>query len=313
MSENSQNKTKTQFLGVILLLITALIWGTSFVAQSAGAETVRPFTFMGIRTLIGSFFLIPFILIRNKIQEKNMTQDQIQDRKRISKKTIVVGLFIGIALAFATVFQQFAFDYSTTGKIAFITASYMFFVPIAGLFFRKKIPLLTWICVIIGFIGLYFLCFKSGENFKLNKGDLLALICAVFFTVQILLIEKYAQICDGILLSCAQFFSCGLICFILMFICEKPTFEIIKSAAFPILYSGIMSCGVAYTLQIVGQKYCEATVASLIMCMESVFATISSALIEHKFLESRELLGCIIMFSAILIFQIADIIKTRLK
>ncbi len=312
-TELNQNQPKTQVKGIIFLLITAIIWGTSFVSQSVGSEVVKPFTFMGIRTLLGSFVLMPVIFVRDKIQEKSLSPAEIANKKIKDRRTVVIGLLIGIALCLATNFQQFAFNYSTTGKIAFITASYMFFVPISSIFFKKKLPVVTWICVLLGFIGLYFLCFKKSENFSINKGDALAFICAIFFTVQILLIEKYAKTCDGIRLSCAQFFSCGLISLILMFIFERPSFTVVKSAILPILYSGIMSCGIAYTLQIIGQKYCEATIASLIMCMESVFATISSAIFEHKLLLPRELAGCIIMFSAILISQLYDIVKARKK
>ncbi len=310
--ENPQGQKKTQFIGVIFLLITAFVWGTSFVAQSVGSQSVRPFTFGGIRTLIGAAVLLPFILVRDKIQGKKLSPEQIKKRKISDKRTFVFGALIGIVLFFATCFQQFAFDYSTAGKIAFVTAMYMFFVPIAGLLFKKKIPFLTWICIALGFIGLYLLCFNENEGFSsLNRGDILAFICAIFFTIQILLIEKFAQTCDGIKLSCAQFFSCGMIFFILMLIFDRPSLSEIKAALIPILYSGVMSCGVAYTFQIIGQKYCEATIASLIMCMESVFATISSAVFEHKYLSFRETSGCTIMFIAILIFQIADIIKSR--
>lgn len=312
MSDSQKNsQIQTQFKGVLMLLLTALIWGTSFVSQSVGSESVEPFTFMGIRTLIGATVLLPFILIRDKISAKKMTEEQIIERKKTNKKTILYGAIIGVVLAAATNFQQYAFNYSSTGKIAFITAMYMFFVPLAGLFLKKRIPVITWICVFLGFVGLFFLCFKPEDNFTMNKGDILALICSVFFTVQILCIERFAQECDGVKLSCVQFYTAGLISLVLMFIFNKPEWESIKKAALPILYSGIMSCGIAYTLQIVGQKYCEATIASLLMCMESVFATLSAAIIIHERLAGREIFGCVVMFAAILISQISDIIKAR--
>lgn len=308
------NKSQTSFKGVIILLLTALIWGISFVSQSVGMESVDAFTFMGIRTVMGATVLVPFILVRDKISAKSMTHEQLEERKKQNKKTIKYGMILGIFLCAATNVQQFAFYYSTAGKIAFITAMYMFFVPIVGLFFRKRIPAITWGCIVLGFLGLYFLSFSKGAGFgDLNKGDILAFICALFFCCQILLIEKFAQECDGVKLSCVQFYTAGIITVVLMFIFEKPQWSSIKSAAVPLLYSGIMSCGVAYTLQVVGQKYCEATIASLIMCMESVFAVLASAILIHETLSGREIAGCVIMFTAILISQLSDIIKSRIN
>lgn len=290
------NKSKTSLKGVFILLITALIWGASFVSQSVGAESVQPFTFMGIRTLMGAIVLVPFILIT---------------KRTVNLKTIKKGAIMGIFLCIATNLQQYAFYYSTAGKIAFCTATYMFLIPVAGLFLRKKEPFVTWLCVLMGFAGLYFLCFKGGDDFSINKGDVLSLICAVFFTCQILCIEKFTEECDGVVLSCVQFFTAGIITIILMVIFEKPEWQAIKSAGTALLYSGLMSCGIAYTLQVVGQKYCEATIASLIMCMESVFAVISSAIILHEKLSGREIIGCIIMFTAIVISQVYPMLKNR--
>ena len=304
---------KTQLKGVLILLLTAIIWGSSFVSQSVGAEAVEPFTFMAIRTLMGACFLLPFIIVRDKITAKKMTKDELFVRKQIDKKTVFYGIIVGIFLAFATNIQQYAFNYSTAGKIAFVTAMYMFFVPIAGLFMKKKIPLVTWICVFLGFVGLYFLCFKPEENFVVNKGDILTLFCAVFFTVQILLLERFTRTCDGIKLSCVEFFTAGIITFVLMLIFNHPTLSGIKAALPSILYSGIMSCGIAYTLQAVGQKYCEATVASLLMCMESVFAVLSAAIILGERLTTREIIGCSVMFFAIVLSQVADFIRVRWK
>lgn len=291
-------KTKTSLKGVFILLLTALIWGASFVSQSVGAESVQPFTFMGIRTLMGATVLVPFIIIT---------------KRKINIKTLKNGAIMGIFLCIATNLQQYAFDYSTAGKIAFCTATYMFLIPVAGLFFRKKEPVMTWLCVLMGFLGLYFLCFKGGDDFSLNRGDVLSLICAVFFTCQILCIEKFTEDCDGVVLSCAQFFTAGIITTILMLIFEKPEWHAIKSAGSALLYSGLMSCGIAYTLQVIGQKYCEATIASLIMCMESVFAVISSAIILKEKLTSREIAGCCIMFTAIVISQLYPMLKKKIS
>ncbi|MBO4728170.1 MAG: DMT family transporter [Spirochaetaceae bacterium] len=304
----SQN-SKTQLKGVLILLLTSIIWGASFVSQSVGSASVEPFTFMAIRTLMGATFLVPFILIRDKIAEKKMTEQQISERKANDKKTVAYGAVIGVFLAIATNLQQYAFIYSTAGKIAFITAMYMFFVPIFGLFIKKRIPLITWLCIAMGFVGLFCLCFKGGENFAINRGDMLTLICALFFTCQILLIERFSPSCDGIKLSCAEFYTAGLISLVLMLIFDKPEWAGIKQAGFALLYSGIMSCGVAYTLQVVGQKYCEATIASLLMCMESVFAALSAAILIHERLAPREIMGCVIMFTAIIVSQLAGLKK----
>ena len=299
-------KTKTQFKGVVLLLLTAIIWGSSFLAQTIGSENVPGFAFMGIRTLIGALFLLPFIIIKDKAASKKMTDEEKQQKKIADKKVLKYGMIIGVFLCIATDFQQFAFYQpgASTGKIAFITAMYMFFVPMIGLIlFKKRVSLLTWLCVTIGFVGLYFLCFKTPEITAINFGDVLSLICALFFAFQILFIEKFAPECDGIKLSCIQFFTAGVISTILMFIFESPDFADIKAGLLPILYSGIMSCGFAYTMQVIGQKYCEATIASLLMCMESVFATLFAALFLHESLSGREIAGCIIMFTAIVISQ----------
>ncbi|MCR5188776.1 MAG: DMT family transporter [Treponema sp.] len=306
------SKNQTSFKGVFILLLTAFIWGISFVSQSQGAEHVQPFTFMGIRTFMGACVLLPFILLRDKISAKKMTDKEIADRRVQNKKTIFYGMIMGVFLATATNFQQFAFNYSTAGKIAFITAMYMFFVPLLGLFFRKRLPIITWLAIILGFVGIYFLSFAKGAGFgDLNKGDILALICSLFFTGQILLIERFTKTCDGVKLSCVQFYTAGTITLILMVIFEEPHWADIKAAALPLLYSGIMSCGIAYTLQVVGQKYCEASIASLLMCMESVFAVLAAAVLLQERLSGREIMGCLIMFGAILLSQVTDIVKAR--
>lgn len=292
--------SKTQAKGVFLLLITAFIWGTSFVAQSIGMEKIEAFTFNGIRTVMGGLFLLPVIFIRQISKRKN---EEKKAKNIFTKKALKYGIILGLIFFTASNFQQFAFYYSTAGKIAFITALYMFFVPILGLFIKKKVPLLTWICVVFGFVGTYFLSIKPGQSLDINKGDLLALVCAFFYGIHILSVEKFSKEVDGTLLSCLQFFVGGGLSIIMMFLFETPVIANILVAAKPLLYSGIMSCGIAYTLQIIGQKYTEATIASLLMCMESVFAVITSAIVLHEFLTDREIIGCIIMFAAIVVSQ----------
>jgi len=269
-------------------------------------EDVEAFTFNGIRTLMGAAVLLPFIFVRDKITGRKMNEQQLAQRRVMDRKTLRCGLVLGLVMCVACNFQQFAFNYSTAGKIAFVTSLYMFIVPIMGLFIRKKVPALTWVCVFFGFVGLYLLCIDPNNMGDINRGDMLAFICSIFYAVHILLIERFAPDVDGVKLSCVQFTVSGTISCLLMFIFEDPQIANIVSALPSLLYAGVMSCGVAYTLQIVGQKYAEATVASLLMCMESVFGVLSGALILHEMLTGREALGCAVMFSAVVISQIGE-------
>ena len=291
-------RTKPQ--GIILLLITAIIWGSSFVAQSIGMRSIDAFTFTGIRTALGMLFLLPFTLIINKGFD-------------FSRKTLKKGLILGIVFSIAQNFQQFAFYYSTSGKIAFITAFYMFFVPlISVVFLKKKIAMLTWLSIFTGLIGLFLLCINPEELTNINLGDILALICALFYALQIMLIDKYLEDgTSGVQLSFMQFFVAAIISIIAMFIFEHPVIADIKTAAPSLLYSGIMSCGIAYTLQIVGQKYASPVVASLLMCLESVFAVITAAIILHESMLPREMAGCLIMFGAIILSQVSETLSSK--
>ena len=306
-------KKQTQLKGALLLLFTSVIWGSAFVAQSAGIEKIDAFTFNGVRSLIGALFLFIFIIIRDSVTSKRLTAEEKHLRRRGNRKALIYGSVLGVALCAASNFQQFAFYESTPGKIAFITALYMFFVPLIGLIFRKRVPGVIWFCIALAFVGLYFLCIDPSKPFSVNSGDLLALVCAFFFSIQILLVEKYAPLADGIKISCVEFAVCGILSCILMFIFEKPVFSDIVSSYLPILYAGILSTGIAYTLQTVGQKYCEATVASLMMCAESVFAVLSAALILHQIPTVREAVGCTIMFAAIILSQIGEPLINKIR
>ena len=291
-------RTKPQ--GVILLLITAIIWGSSFVAQSIGMRSIDAFTFTGIRTALGMLFLLPFTLIINKGFD-------------FKKEALKKGLILGIVFSIAQNFQQFAFYYSTSGKIAFITAFYMFFVPlISVIFLRKKIAVLTWVSIFIGLIGLFLLCINPEDLTNINMGDILALICAVFYAVQIILIDKFLEDgTSGVQLSFMQFFVAAVISIVAMFIFEQPNLADIKTAAPSLLYSGIMSCGIAYTFQILGQRNASPVVASLLMCLESVFAVITAAIILHENMLPRELAGCLIMFGAIILSQVSESLSAK--
>ena len=291
---------RTKPSGIICLLITAVIWGSSFVAQSIGMQSIDAFTFTGIRTTLGVIFLLPFTLIINKGFD-------------FSRKTLRAGLILGIVFSFAQNFQQFAFYYSTSGKIAFITAFYMFFVPLFSvIFLRKKIAVLTWASILLGLVGLFLLCIDPSDMTSINTGDILALICAVFYAVQIMLIDKFLEDgVNGIQLSFMQFAVAAVLSVIAMFIFEKPIIADIKTAAPSLLYSGIMSCGIAYTLQIVGQKNASPVVASLLMCLESVFAVITASIVLHENMLPRELAGCLIMFAAIILSQVSETFSAK--
>ncbi len=317
--EIKMNEIKTSFKGVFLLLLTAFIWGTSFIAQSESIGKVEPFTFNCVRTLIGGLFLLPVILLKGRFFRER-GQDFNAGTCGI-KKHLFYGILLGVVLCIATNFQQFAFEQPehSAGKIAFITAMYLFMVPVFGIFFKKKVSVFIWLSIAAGFTGLYFLCIDSRGLGSLTKGDFLAFLGSVFFAVHIVLIALWAPGLDGIKLSCIQFFVSGLLSGIGMALFEKPCIADIFSAGLPILYAGVLSCGVAYTLQIVGQQYCEETVASLIMCMESVFAALSEAFCSAVFgmggkvLSGREVFGCAIMFCAIVCAQIFQAREGRKK
>jgi len=283
---------KTTPKGIILLLLTAVIWGSSFVAQSIGMESIDAFTFTALRTTLGALVLIPVIIIAGRKFDTRPS-------------TLIAGVVLGVVFSVAQNLQQFAFYYSTSGKIAFITAFYMFFVPVFSLLLRKKVRFIVWCSIALGLIGLFLICINPEDMTAINPGDMLAFGCAVFFAVQIMLIDHFTgKDINGVQLSFMQFVVAGAISWVAMFIFEKPELPNIITAAPALAYSGIMSCGIAYTLQILGQKHASPVVASLLMCLESVFAVITAALVLQEMMSMRELAGCIIMFAAIVISQV---------
>ncbi len=305
----------SQLKGISILFLTAFIWGSSFVAQSLGMNSVEAFTFNGIRTLLGAATLLPVIIIKDFLSISKKGMPSKQEVKAKTKKILTGGTVMGLALCVASNLQQYAFTYPdhSPGKIAFITAFYMFFVPLLGLFVKKRVPLITWICVFLGTVGLYFLCVRGAGFSGVTKSDMFSLACAVFYAVHILVIEKFSEDTDAVKLSFTQFIVSGVITCIIMFITESPTVSAINQSILPLLYSGIMSCGLAYTFQIIGQKHTESTVASIIMCLESVFGVICSAVMLQKMLTVNEIIGCVIMFTAIIISQFSDVIELKIK
>ena len=304
---------KTEWKGVVMLLLTAMIWGSSFVAQSIGMEEIEAFTFNGIRSLLGAAVLMPIVALRLGRSASSPDAPPVPGRRAAIRRAIRNGALIGIVYCLASNLQQLAFNYTGAGKIAFVTALYMFFVPLFGLALGKRLPLLTWICVAAGFVGLYFLCIDPKNLTGLNRGDVLTIFCAIVYAVHILLIERYAPQSDGVMLSFVQFAVAGAISCVLMFLFESPNLASIGRAMPSLLYAGVMSCGVAFTFQILGQRYTEATIASLLMCTESVFGVLSSAVILGERLRPREIFGCAIMFAAILLSQASQKLTDALR
>ena len=292
---------------IILLFLTALIWGMAFVAQSVSMDYIQPLTFICIRFFIGGLFLLPFIFIMDKKKKEDMQQIE---KTEPNKKTLLAGgIICGIFLFGGSFFQQVGIQYTTVGKAGFLTAFYIIIVPLLGLFLKKKCPPLTWCGVALSLVGLYFLCMT--ESLTLQKGDALVFIGAFMFAGQIMAIDYYNPMVDGVRLSCIQFFTAGIIGFVGMILFEQPQLSAILGAAGPILYTGIMSSGVGYTLQIIGQKGIHPAVAALILSLESVFSALSGFLFLHQGMSGRELLGCGLMFLAIILAQMPDFREKR--
>lgn len=288
--------------GNVMLLLAAFIWGTAFVAQSAGMEFVQPLTYNGIRTLIGAVVLIPVIFFFDRRRDKEQPVSA-QEKKEIRRNSTIGGFWCGIALCIAGNLQQFGMDMTTAGKAGFITSLYIVIVPLLGIFLKRKIPKIVWVSVAIAVIGFYLLCFQ--DDFSISRGDLLILCCAFFFSVHIMTVDHFSlRKIDGVRMSCVQFFTSGTITVILMFLFEQPTLSAIWAAKITILYAGIMSSGVAFTLQILGQKYTAPATATLLMSLESVFAALSGWALLHERLSIKELCGCALVFAAVLLAQL---------
>ena len=283
----------------LLLLLTATIWGVAFVAQSVGMDYVGGFTFNMARSLIGSAVLLPVIWFMGRNSSKKAEEAQGSSSR---KDLLWGGLACGILMCLASNFQQFGIKYTTVGKAGFITACYIVLVPILGLFLKKKCSPFIWLAVAMSVAGLYLLCITDG--FSIGKGDILVLICAVLFSFHILVIDYYSPKVDGVKLSCIQFLVCGILSGIPALIFEKPEMSAVLTAWQPILYAGVMSCGVAYTLQIIGQKNMNPTVASLILSLESCISVLAGWMILGQQLSAREIAGCVIIFAAIILAQL---------
>ncbi|MCI9417742.1 MAG: DMT family transporter [Eubacterium sp.] len=291
---------KLQVRNSFLLFAAAFIWGTAFVAQSVGMEYIEPFTFSAARSLIGSAFLVPciFILGRQKNRKRAIKKE---DRKELLKG----GLVCGVVICIAANLQQVAMLYASVGKSGFLTALYIVIVPLIGILIGRKPGAKLCIAVVCATVGLYLLCMKSGD-FSLGFGDALLLLCAVMFSIHILVIDYFTQRVDGVKLSCLQFLVCGVLSLVLMLLFEAPSFSAVCKAWMPLFYTGVLSSGVAYTFQIVGQKGLNPVVASLIMSLESVISAIAGWLVLDQILSKREITGCAVMFAAIILAQLPE-------
>lgn len=287
---------------VVFPLLAALIWGTAFVAQDVCADNIGAFTFNAIRFFIAAIALGVMVLIKDAVGGKK-PEVSAEEKKAATKRLWLGGLCCGAALAVASNFQQLGITAGTdAGKAGFLTALYVVLVPVFGLFFGRKVSVPVWIAVGLSVVSLYLLCIKG--SFSLAPGDILILVCALCFAVHILVIDRVGAGCDGFRLSFVQFLFSGIISTIFMFIFDTIDISAILSCALPLLYVGIFSCGVGYTLQILAQKDSNPTVVTILLSMESVFAVIAGVIILNQRMSVREYAGCVLMFAAVILAQI---------
>lgn len=292
---------KNTLIGNLMLLIAAFVWGCAFVAQSSGMEYVEPLTFNGIRMLLGGVTLLPVIYAKDRMEKKKGTY--VAPTAESRKTQWLAGLLCGLALTVASTLQQFGLVEASPGKAGFLTALYIVLVPICRFLFGNKVSPTVWGGVVLAVGGIYFLCItEDGSSF--GRGELLVLLCAVFFACHILLVDKFSPKVDGVRLSCMQFFVTGAICTLAAFLFETPNLEGLMAAKVELLYAGIASSGIAYTLQILGQQRTKPTVASLLMSFESVFAVLAAIVIAGELPTGREILGCVLMFAAVILAQV---------
>lgn len=291
---------KNSIKSVIMLFITAVIWGVAFVSQSKGMDYVKPLTFMAARNILAALFLLPVVIRRAK------------KGGIVPKITVKGGVLCGIALTAADFCQQYGITMTSVGKTGFITALYIIFTPILGIFLHKRIGLKIWVCAFIAAVGMYFICMT--DSFYISRGDTFVFTCAILFAVHILVIDYFVPHTDGVVLSFVQFFTCFVICSILASVFDKPAAGQLREGIIPILYAGILSSGVGYTLQTVGQKGINPTIAALILSLESVVAAVAGyyacrlgILSTDQTLTVRQIMGCAIVFAAVITVQLPNI------
>ncbi|MBR5507471.1 MAG: DMT family transporter [Clostridia bacterium] len=291
---------KNKLVGTVFLLAAAILWGASFVFQNEGAQMIDPIAFNGLRSLLGSLALLPVIFVLALINRKKGTY--VRKNKEDKKMLLKGGFFCGLALCAAGTLQTLGIEQGA-GESGFITTIYIVFVPILGVFLRQKIPGRVWISVMMCFVGLYLLC----GSFALNINQVYLLLCAFFFAIHILVIDYFAPKVDGVWLSCLQFFVVGIIDMIIMLFRDMPTFSEVAGCFWPYLvYMGVVSCAVAYTFQIIGQRHIPATLGALLMSLESVFSVLSEWVLQGSLLGTSKIIGCVIIFSAIILVQLPE-------
>lgn len=289
---------KKQGAGNLMLLAASIIWGSAFVAQKMGMDHIQPFTFQSLRSLLGSLALLPLILLTRSLRRKKGLPLPSTDHK---KQLLTGGSLCGATLFVAINLQQFGLVESSAGKAGFLTALYILLVPIYGLFLGQKAKPSLWLSIAIATAGLYLLSVTGA--FTISRGDVLLILCAFAFAAQIMIVDHYAMHVDGVMLCAMQFLVCGALSGIAMFVFEQPSLPGILASLGPLLYAGVLSSGVAYTLQILAQRTTPPAIASLLMSMEAVFAVITGVLVLGEQPTIREILGSALMFLAILLAQ----------
>lgn len=288
----------------ILLFLTALIWGVAFVAQSVAMDYIGPYTFNAVRSLLGGIVLVPCVFLFGGRKKVDQTHGHTVDRPQ---DVLIGGVLCGFMLFLSTTLQQVGIQYTTVAKAGFITALYIILVPILGIFLKKRVSFQIWISVAVALVGLYLLCMQG--SFSLGQGDLLVLLCSLCFALHILVIDHFTDRVSGVKLSCIQFFVSALLSSVLMFLFEKPALSEILAAWLPIVYGGVFSSGIAYTLQIIGQKGTDPTIASLILSLESVVSVLAGWILLGQALTPREIAGCLLMFGAIILAQVSPALR----
>lgn len=295
----------TRLRNTLLLVLASFIWGTAFVAQSVGADYMGPYTFLASRSWLACVFLAALMLILRKAGKTNNAAAGPGFWQN-PKVLVRGGALCGTALFAASAAQQIGIGTTSTAKAGFMTALYVVLVPVCGVFFGRRPSVKLWVCVGASVVGLYLLCLAGRDTLALTGGEWLLLLCAFLFCAQILLVDHFSPQLDGIQLSFAEFFTVAVLSTVFMLLFEHPTPEQFRLAGWGIAYCGIMSSGVAYTLQIVGQKQLDPTIASLAMCLESVFSALAGWIVLGETLSPTELCGCGLMFAAIVASQLPD-------
>lgn len=299
---NNSPAKKNSLGGILMLTACAFIWGTAFIAQSLGSDYAEPLTFNCARSVLATIFLLGCCFVIDKISGHPFTILGTKDPLR-RERLLKGGVLCGVALSLASFMQQLGIMYTTVGKSGFITALYIVLVPLLSfLVLRRSVSLLQWASVAVAAVGMYFICINEG--FSINKGDFYTLICAFCFAGQIICVDKIITDLDGVRLSLVQFATCTVLNGVLMLIFENPSWNSVVQGWLPIAYAGIMSSGVAYTLQIVGQRHCAPVLACMLMSLESAFALLSGWLLLSQAMSAREIFGCALVFAAIMLAQV---------